>query len=142
MNDSFFVCAVDDTADYQVLLQYFLQQGCPQCDLSLFTDGQSLLDALARFDQLPDLILLDLHMRPVDGQHTLLALKQQPAYQAIPVVMMSALATQEEIRACYKAGANAFIQKSLDFDVFKRQLEATCYYWLVLSERPNSEVGS
>lgn len=142
MNDSFFVCAVDDTADYRVLVQYLLQRGCPQCDLSLFADGEGFLCALARFAQLPNLILLDLHMGPFDGYQTLLALKQQPTYQSIPVVMMSALATQQEIRACYGAGVNAFIQKSLDFDVFKHQLEVTCHYWLVLSERPKKEVGS
>ena len=112
------------------------------CVLSLFADGQSLLSALGRFDQLPDLILSDLHARSFDGYQTLLALKQQPIYKAIPVVIWSALATEEEIRACYGAGANAFIQKSLHFDLLKRQLETICQYWLVLSDRPQNEVGS
>lgn len=136
MSSSFFLCVVDDTADYRVLLQSLLQQGCPDCDLSLFAHGQDFLNAISRFERLPDLILLDYHMPDLDGCQTLQMLKQQPVYQSIPVVLMSMQATDEDIRTCYKAGANAFLRKSVDFELFKEQLEATCHYWLQLNQQP------
>ncbi|RZK42183.1 MAG: response regulator [Hymenobacter sp.] len=131
-----FLCAVDDTTDYRVLLQYLLNRGCPHCDLSLFANGQDFLNALPRFKQLPDLVLLDYHMPTLTGYQTLLRLKQHPAYRSIPIVMMSAQATDTDIQACYGAGANAFMQKTVNIESFAYLLEVTCHYWLTLSQSP------
>lgn len=136
MNTFPLLCVVDDTADYRVLVQYLLNRACPQHALSLFADGQLFLDALPRLDYLPDLILLDYHMPGLDGYQLLGLLKQHPTYCRIPVVVMSAGATEQEMRACYQAGANAFMDKAGDFDLFRAQLAATCQYWLGYSQRP------
>lgn len=124
------VCIVDDTADYRFLVQFLFKRHFPQYSLTLFTDGEDLLAALPELNPLPSLILLDRHMPELDGHQTLLRLKGQLTYKKIPVVMMSADATDAEINDCYEAGANSFLRKSIHLDSLKQQLEVVCQYWL------------
>lgn len=53
------------------------------------TDGLKAL-ALLRIVPQPDVILLDLMMPRVDGAHFLAELRQIPAFQSVPVILMTA----------------------------------------------------
>lgn len=87
----------------------------------------------------PSLILLDRHMPELDGHQTLIRLKQHPAYQKIPVVMMSADANQVEIDDCFEAGANSFLLKNNNFDSLKETMSIICQYWLELNQEYTQE---
>ncbi|GAB3796717.1 response regulator [Spirosoma humi] len=130
MNKVGVICVVDDQADFRFIVQKLFSLSFPQYPVILFEHGQALLNALPQLEQLPSLILMDRHMPVMDGYQTLLQLKQNPAYQLIPVVMMSAEANSDEIRDCYRAGANSFIRKQVEF---KNQLDMITQmgqYWL------------
>jgi len=130
------VCIVDDAADYRTIVQYLFEYHFPGYSVRLFADGKDFLQALPQLNQLPSLILLDRHMPHVDGHQTLVYLKGHPVYKIIPVVMMSADASVDEIKGCYEAGVNSFLAKSLDFDSLRKQLELVCQYWLETSHNP------
>ncbi len=130
------ICIVDDTADYGFILKKLLNQSFPTCSASLFTSGQAFLDQLPQLSPLPSLILLDRHMPFLNGHQTLLFLKDHPAYKKIPVVMMSADASADEINGCYEAGVNSFLRKPVDFNSMKKQLEILCQYWLTFNLEP------
>src|SRR6056297_4664 len=57
----------------------------------------------------PDLILLDAVMPGVDGFHTCRRLKAMPETAHIPVVMLSALTSQEDRMRGLDAGADDFL---------------------------------
>ncbi len=87
-------------------------------------DGQLGLD-LAR-SLSPDLILLDLHLPDVPGRQVLSQLQADKRTRDIPVVVISADATQSQIERLMDDGAYAYLTKPLDLTEFFRVVgEAT-----------------
>ena len=73
--------------------------------------GDLALD-LAREHQ-PDLILLDLHLPDMDGHEVMSRLQADPATRDIPVVILSADATQRQLKRLVDAGATAYLTKPI-----------------------------
>ncbi len=59
----------------------------------------------------PDLILLDVMMPGQDGFQVCQTLKKLPRWRQIPVIMVTALASKEDLAQCLNAGADDFIGK-------------------------------
>ena len=72
-------------------------------------DGIQALKLLA--EQLPDLLILDLHMMGMDGLKMLSLLKTEPKWKEVPVIVCSAHDTQEVKNKVIRAGAKGFISK-------------------------------
>ncbi len=130
------VCIVDDRADYRLLLQKILSLTCPEHSLSLFTSGEALLEAMTKLVPLPSFVLLDRQIPGIGGYQTLLRLKEHSIYRQIPVIMMSAQTSEQDLKACYQAGANSFVRKPLDVDGLAHQLRAICQYWFTVNQFP------
>jgi DNA-binding NtrC family response regulator len=76
------------------------------------TNGEQALVLAAR--SAPDLILLDIRMRGLDGYETCRRLKVSEATRAIPVIFLTALAdTFEKVRA-FEAGAVDYVTKPFE----------------------------
>lgn len=72
-------------------------------------------EALARLrDLAPDMILLDVMMPGLDGPGTLVALRQVPGMQSVPVAFMTAMLQPEEISRLQALGARGVIAKPFD----------------------------
>jgi CheY-like chemotaxis protein len=74
--------------------------------------GQEGID-MAR-DVLPGLVLLDLHLPDISGPEVLDALHDDPLTAAIPVVVVSADATVEQIRHLRAAGVADYVTKPFE----------------------------
>lgn len=75
-------------------------------------NGREALDALAEFDC--DLILMDVRMPIMDGIEATRQIRQMPpARSALPIVALTANASEEDARRCLAAGMNAFATKPL-----------------------------
>ncbi|GAB2554696.1 response regulator [Spirosoma aerophilum] len=129
------IFVVDDQADYRFILQQLFGQHCPTAPVRFFAGGKALLEELARIGYQPNLILLDRYMPDLDGYQTLLALKSQPAYTKIPVVMISSEASPLEINECFEAGAHSFLSKPLNLPATKVMVEAICHDWIETNQR-------
>ncbi|USI92721.1 response regulator [Rhodococcus pyridinivorans] len=66
----------------------------------------------------PDLILLDLNLPRLDGREVLARIKADPELSAIPVVVLTSSAAEEDLLRSYRLHANAYITKPVDFDQF------------------------
>ncbi len=73
--------------------------------------------------QLPDLILLDLHLPDMPGLEVLQRLRRNPETQTIPVVVVSADATPEHIAQLLAAGAQSYVTKPFDISSILRLLD-------------------
>ena len=133
------LCIVDDDADYRFVVQQVFNRFLSAYSVQFFPGGNALLDELPNMKQKPGLILLDRHMPGLDGHQTLLHLKQHPAYQKIPVVMMSADASSLEIDNCYEVGVNSFLLKKKGLIPLRDALSTLCQYWLELNWEPIKE---
>lgn len=73
-------------------------------------DGPGALAILAQNPDV-DLVLLDLHMAPMDGLALLGRLREDPATRELPVICISALARDEDQKQARQAGANGYVVK-------------------------------
>lgn len=76
--------------------------------------GQQVLDLL---EQLPDLILMDVRMPEVDGFETTRIIRSGEKTSEIPIILLSALAGEDDIHKGLQAGADEFLCKPVTFAV-------------------------
>lgn len=60
---------------------------------------------------LPDLVLLDLMLPDIDGFELLRQMRAKDAFDALPVVILSALADPDRIRKAFDLGADRYVTK-------------------------------
>ncbi|NEP39088.1 MULTISPECIES: hybrid sensor histidine kinase/response regulator [Okeania] len=62
----------------------------------------------------PDLILLDVMMPGIDGIEVCRQIKAMSAWQAVPIIMVTALSAKSDLANCLNAGADDFISKPVN----------------------------
>jgi two-component system, sensor histidine kinase and response regulator len=96
----------DEFANFEVIEILLFKQAY---NLSYVSNGT---DALKELDeQHPDLILLDVMMPDLDGIEVCRQIKTHPTWQHIPVIMVTALNSKEDLSRCLDAGADDFVGK-------------------------------
>lgn len=88
--------------------------------------------ALAR-ERSPDLVLLDMNMRGMDGLQTLQALKSEDL--AARVIMLTVSDNEEDVVACLRAGADGYLLKDMEPEEILDQLHRAAQGHLVISEQ-------
>jgi two-component system, chemotaxis family, response regulator Rcp1 len=84
----------------------------------------------------PDLILLDLEMPRMNGMEVLAAVKQDPNWKRIPVIMMTSSAREEHILSAYSKHANCYVTKPVNFDQFIEAVRSIEEFWLNVVRLP------
>jgi two-component system response regulator MprA len=69
---------------------------------------------------MPDLAILDVMMPDMDGYELCRKLRQPPLNARMPIVMLTAMSSEEEKRLALAAGANDIWSKPFDMDVFRK----------------------
>lgn len=69
-----------------------------------------------------DLILLDINMPEMDGKETLKKVKENPLWENIPIIFLTADSTPETESECLALGADDFIAKPFVPKVMKRRI--------------------
>lgn len=92
---------------------------------------------------LPNVILLDLKMPRVNGYELLKWLRTESPgdLRLTPVLVMSGSALQEDIRKVYSLGANSYIVKPADWQVFKKLIADLGIYWTEHATTPDVPVA-
>ncbi|MGD2058544.1 MAG: adenylate/guanylate cyclase domain-containing protein [Anaerolineales bacterium] len=98
--------ADDDWLNRDLLKTYLTSSGC---DVVTAADGRAALDAA--MESPPDLALVDVQMPKMDGLALCQALKSSPSTRFVPVVIVTALDTEEEKLKATEVGADDFVTK-------------------------------
>lgn len=77
--------------------------------------------AIARREQ-PDVIILDSMMPVMDGITAARMLREDSATRNIPIVMLTARASDADIWEGYQSGVASYVTKPLDLDVLQGEL--------------------
>ncbi len=109
------VLYVEDNPANIAVLKRFLDR---VSGVDLITAGHGSKGIKIAKDYRPDLIFLDLHLPDISGEEVLVALKKDRDTQDIPVIMISADASDISIRRCIDRGAKAYLTKPLDMQTF------------------------
>jgi DNA-binding response OmpR family regulator len=104
------ILIVDDTAAARETLEELLI--APDYQLAFASNGY---EALVKATELmPDLILLDVMMPGLDGFEVCRRLKAEEKYRHIPIILVTALDTKEELAHGLDAGADDFVSKPVN----------------------------
>lgn len=83
-------------------------------------NGQEAIDALGRAAQDPakgiDLVLMDVMMPVMDGLTATRAIRDDPGWAKLPILMLTAKAMPDDQARCIEAGANDYMAKPIDVD--------------------------
>ncbi|HEY9627565.1 MAG TPA: response regulator [Coleofasciculaceae cyanobacterium] len=72
-------------------------------------NGQEAIACLSTLQ--PDVILLDVGMPELNGLDVCRQIRAMPQWQAMPIIMVTALTAKEDLARCLEAGADDFISK-------------------------------
>ncbi len=104
-------------------------------------DGAKALAAIRA--EPPDVVISDIEMPEMDGIALCRTLKDDPDLCAIPVIMVTSLATPSDLIRAIAAGADTYITKPYDKDVLLERITerlAAERYTTPLSDRPEEQV--
>ena len=106
------VVVADDDPEIRTLLVLNLEM--EGIEVRAVDNGDDAVSAAIQM--LPDLVVLDRMMPQRDGISALAALKEDPRTAEIPVVLLTAKATDSEVWEGWEAGADFYITKPFDID--------------------------
>ena len=118
-----------------------------ECELAIgvnvVRDGEEALDYLhcrgayaTRPQGNPAVILLDLKMPKVTGVEVLREVKSNEKLKCIPVVMLTSSREAQDLRECYRLGANGYVVKPVDAKHFTQAITNIGAYWAATNEPP------
>jgi PAS domain S-box-containing protein len=112
------VMVVDDTAANRNLMEAFLRklgfQSMPA------KDGREAVEIFQR--EHPDMILMDLMMPEMDGFEATRRIRKLQGDRWVPIVILSALNTEQDVVAGLEAEADDYLVKPISFAVFSAKL--------------------
>ncbi|TMH69781.1 MAG: response regulator [Betaproteobacteria bacterium] len=115
------ICYVEDDEDIQRIVRMSLER-IGKMTVEVVTDPMVALGAITSFK--PDLVMLDWMMPGMDGPTLFRRMKQQPETSALPVVFITAKATQRDMDELIALGAAGAISKPFSPKDLPEQLRA------------------
>jgi len=138
------ILVVEDNPDHLELTVLTLEQQGVDAEIVVAQDGAQALDFLfgqgsyagRDTQRQPAFLLLDMKLPKLSGLDVLRSVRANPLTTMVPVIMLTSSSEQSDIVACYRAGANSFIRKPVDFGEFTKKLNFLQAYWLGVNEAP------
>ena len=109
-----------------------LQDGAQALDFMFAEGDYSGCDTISKLK----VILLDLKMPKVNGIEVLRKMKADERTKKIPVVMLTSSNQDPDIQECYTLGANSYVVKPVEFDIFYKAISALGLYWMIVNQPP------
>ena len=136
------ILLVDDDPDCRLLIRDAIAECKVSNDVYEVSNGAEALDFVNRRGRYvnaprPGLVYLDIEMPAMDGQATLKAIKANAATRDIPVVMMTGVCDEEQMKTAAANGANSYTIKPANAEQFLRTVLDSTRYWLTIHQYPS-----
>lgn len=133
------VLLVEEDMPVIKLAQHTAAEFRPGVDLTVVGGGDAVLDwlndSVAKKEQMPHIILMDLNLPKLDGLAVLRKLRMHAATRDIPIVAFSAEYTQADVLMSYQVGANTFVAKPANLEQFSEFFREQLTYWMQPRQR-------
>jgi CheY-like chemotaxis protein len=142
------ILLVEDNRDDEHLTRRALAASGIASEIVVAHDGIEALEYLfgtnARGDvvNMPRLVLLDIALPDKDGFRVLKRIRADARARHVPVVVFSAGVGEQDVLHSYSLGANAFVRKPVQAEMFAETLETVAKFWLRFNERPAGQPTS
>jgi two-component system response regulator len=141
------ILLVEDDPNDECLTLHALKKSRIGNEVYIVRDGVSALDYLFCRNQfadrdpsdLPEFILLDIRLPKLDGIEVLGCIRANKPTHLLPVVILSGANEEQYLLESYQHGANAYLQKPIDFAQFCEVIKRLGLYFLVVNEMPSKE---
>ena len=136
------ILLVDDDPDCRMLIRDAIAECKVSNDVHEVCNGREALDFLHKRGKYanaprPGLIYLDIEMPSMDGQATLKEIKASCHLRDIPVVMMTGVSDEQQMKTAAANGANSYTLKPANAEQFLRTVLASTNYWLTIHQYPD-----
>jgi CheY-like chemotaxis protein len=91
--------------------------------LTIFEDSTDFMARFKALDERPDIILLDIHMKPYSGFEMLKMLRDDPELADSKVVALTASVMNEEVDLLRSSGFSGVIAKPIQISILPKLLE-------------------
>ena len=118
------VLYVEDDPISREVMEMFCNFGLEGVELTMFADSADFIQKLEALPSHSDIILLDIHVKPIDGFEMLRLIRQHSDFKDIKVLALTASVMNEEVDLLKQVGFDGGIAKPIDAvdfqDVFYR----------------------
>src|SRR5215213_691439 len=114
MNNQPVVLYVEDDPQSRKLMQMLLMGRMQLTDLTVFEDSSDFLTRVNALDPKPDIIFLDIHVKPYSGFDMLQMLRELDWMNGTPIVALTASVMNEEVEQLQTAGFNGCLAKPIN----------------------------
>ncbi len=112
------VLYVEDDTSSREIMQLLLEFQMGLSNVNIFADSENFVARVEQLNPKPDIVLLDIHLRPYNGFQMLEMLRQHEAFHSTPVVALTASVMNEEVNRLQQSGFSSVIAKPIDLDTF------------------------
>jgi len=85
-------------------------------------DGRQAVEVTQR--EQPDLVLMDISLPTMDGLQATRAIRANPQFQNLPIIIVSAHDNEQAHEEARQAGGSGYLTKPIEFEDLKRLIEA------------------
>lgn len=127
---------VEDDPQSRKLMSMLLKGRMKLPHITILEDSQDFLAKVEALDPKPDIVLLDIHMKPFNGFEMLTMLRELPWMNGTPIVALTASVMNEEVQRLQSIGFNGCLAKPIDLETFPDTLHRIIEgetIWRVLS---------
>ena len=121
--EMFQVYMAEDNREDQQLFKMAIDKIDTSIELKLFSNGYFLLKFLEGQTRYPKVIFMDLYMSRMNGEETLTAIRANPTYNDIPIVLFSSFYDIDYISNLFALGANRYLHKPSSIDTLVSALK-------------------
>lgn len=122
---------VEDDNNIYELIETTLQLNCFKC--RGFYEPLEMIETLKQ--ELPDLLVLDLMLPNMNGYDVIKLFKAVPSYTSIPIIIVSAKFTENDIVMGLDLGANDYITKPFGIKEFVSRIKSNLRKKIVIEEK-------
>jgi len=113
---------VEDDALSRQVMQMIIETAMGIKTLTIFEDSHDFIERAKRLTAVPDVILLDIQVRPHDGFEMLTMLRHDPELRRARIIALTASVMNEEIERLRASGFDGTIGKPVSVRTFPELL--------------------
>lgn len=119
-----FILYVEDNASNRKVMSLLMEKALATKNYVIFEDSTDFIQRVRGLGLIPEIILLDIHVSPLDGFEMLNQLRADKTFNRVKVLALTASVMNEEVQKLRDSGFDGAIAKPVNIRVFPDQIKS------------------